>query len=210
MRWGQLGRVGGGLVLLGFGLYGAFLTGRARILPSVTPPSRDEFTELRNQIGDFSKDGRAGTKCGRDEIALCHVPFARLIASPEKFHGKRIIVTGLLASGPNGATLYPSEASARFDLGDGIWLQDTQVRPHGWPPFIPEEFWPRMEKGVWVSLVGTFDATDVTQIQTIGMLRNVEHVEDLPDFLRKDESVIPPPPILKNIPARPATAPRFR
>lgn len=209
MRWGQLGRVAAALALLGFGLYGAFLAGRVQSPPSAVPASRDEFAELRNQIGDFSKDGRAGTRCGPDETELCHVPFVRLIASPEKFHGRRIIVTGLLASGPNGATLYPSEASARFDLGDGIRLQDMQVRTHGWPPFIPEEFWPRMEKGVWVSLVGTFDATDFTQIQTMGMLRDVEYVEDLPDFQHKEGPVIPPPPILKNIPPQPAIAPRF-
>jgi len=140
MRWGQLGRIGGGLVLLGFGLYGAFLTGRAQTPPSPAPVLHDEFADLRKQIGDISKDGRAGTKCGQDKSAVCHVPFSRLIASPEKFHGEQIYVTGLLASGPNGATLYPSEASARFDLGDGIWLQDMQVRGRGWPPFIPQEY----------------------------------------------------------------------
>lgn len=82
------------------------------------------------------------------------------------------------------------------------------VRGRGWPLFIPQEFWPRMEKGVWVSQVGTFDITDFTQTQTIGMLRNVHYVEELPDFQFREDRT-PSPPRLQAVPPQAAKPPQF-
>jgi hypothetical protein len=207
MNWKRMGATVVGLGLLGLGLYGAFHAGLAWA-PAGTPQvARDEFHDLKKRLGGVSKDGRAGTKCGWDESAVCHVPFGRLIALPEKFHGKQILVTGLMAYGPNGVTLYPSEDSARFDLGDGIWLEDIRGGPHGPPPFVPEALWPRLRKGVWVSLVGTFDISDFPQVQTIGILRNVHYVEDLRDAWRAPAS--PLLPSLQRISPESAKPPQF-
>src|SRR3954470_408731 len=107
MKLGAFGQVAAGLVLLGFGLYGAFLAGRAQGPASVTPMAQDELHDLRNRVG-MSLDGRFGTPCGRELRELCQIPFVRLIASPQTYQGQRIRVAGLLAMGSAGLALYPT------------------------------------------------------------------------------------------------------
>jgi hypothetical protein len=192
-------------MLLGCGLYGAFLVGRAQRAPEIASAIPDQFADLRKQLGDFSSDGRVGTRCGATKDAVCQIPIGRLIATPEAFHGKTILTTGLLAYGPLGVMLYPSEASVRFELGDGIWLVEVPNLPQQPAPVVPEALWSRLEKGVWVSLVGTFDLGYVGQRPNIGALRNVHYVEELRDYLYRDPS---PTPKLKSISPVPESSPQ--
>jgi hypothetical protein len=196
------------LALLGFGLYGAFLTGRAQRLPAAAPLLDGRTLDLRNQTG-MSADGRFGTKCGRGPNDLCRVPFVRLIASPGDYQGQRIIVAGFLAIGTAGVALYPTRDSAKFDAGDAIWLEDDRGIIDSWPRFIPEAMWPQLEEGLWVTAIGTFDAVHLKKFRTAAVLRDVERVEDIPEYRFRALPIVPPSPKLKSISPVPESPPQF-
>jgi len=104
-------------------------------------------------------DGRFGTSCyvisGISKEELCEVPFARLLATPERYDGKIVRVTGYLInikSSPYGSLMLFANKSS-FDSGaeiEGIILRDGK---------IPKKMEKKINSGVWpVYVIGRFNA----------------------------------------------------
>jgi hypothetical protein len=106
---------------------------------------------------DRTPDGRFETHCryaspgtgGPEE--LCEVSFYKLIATPEKFDGRRVALRAFLIDLNGEPTLFPSRES--YDSGadvEGITLIGAT---------LPPEVEASIKTGVWpVIVIGTFDA----------------------------------------------------
>jgi hypothetical protein len=70
-------------------------------------------------------DGRFNTPCDwRGGRELCIVSFYRLIANPERYHGKLIAVTGYLRMAAGNVVLFPNELSFTGEAnGEGCRVQ---------------------------------------------------------------------------------------
>src|SRR5579871_1505506 len=136
MAWSRIAKTASVFVLLGLGLYGAFLAGQlysnagpwvqmhsnagpwARTVGENPLVEMDEIPEHASQemLKHFfptgeSPDGRFGTKCFKDYhgVEYCSVPLSRLAAFPERYQGRHIITTGFLrALGSTLLILFPS------------------------------------------------------------------------------------------------------
>src|SRR5580698_3385947 len=95
-----------------------------------------------------SEDGRFGSRCAASTLfgrTVCGVPFARLIATPERYHQSVIAVTGfLIATGQGRQSLYPTEDSyrnmgeyERVEIGTGV----------------PDAIRAKLPQGVWVGVI---------------------------------------------------------
>ena len=120
-----------------------------------------------------SEDGRFDSKCAASTLyhkTVCGVPFARLIAFPERYHQSVIAVTGfLMATGPNRQSLYPTEDSyrnmgeyERVEIGTGI----------------PDAIRAKLASGVWVRLIGEFDGTYAGQPWGLGAIYQVMDIAE--------------------------------
>lgn len=76
------------------------------------------------------------------------VPFPRLIAEPERFDGKYILIVGFYADFHGIPTLFPGTESFKH----GLPLESIYVGK------IPPELRASLKEGVWVVVVGKFDA----------------------------------------------------
>jgi hypothetical protein len=126
---------------------------------------------------DMSPDGRFGTKCFRAAIESegeqCRVSFYRLLASPEDYHGRSVIVTGYLAQVFDRLVLYPNHDSFAGGIEiEGVEIEDGSV--------VPEAIRAQAKDGrANVAVVGVFDGR-YAGIGTprLGMLRTVRRVFD--------------------------------
>ena len=120
-----------------------------------------------------SDDGRFGSRCAASTLfgrTVCGVPFARLIAYPERYQQSVIAVTGfLVATGQGRQSLYPSEDSyrnmgeyERVEIGTGV----------------PDAIRPKLAQGVWVRVIGEFDATYAGQPWGLGAIGQVMDIAE--------------------------------
>jgi len=120
-----------------------------------------------------SEDGRFGSKCAASTLfgrTVCGVPFARLVAYPERYQQSVIAVTGfLVATGQGRQSLYPSEDSyrnmgeyERVEIGTGV----------------PDAIRAKMASGVWVRVIGEFDGTYAGQPWGLGAISQVMDIAE--------------------------------
>ena len=101
---------------------------------------------------------------------VCGVPFARLIAYPERYQQSVIAVTGfLVATGQGRQSLYPGEDSyrnmgeyERLEIGTGV----------------PDAIRAKLGQGVWVRLIGEFDGTYAGQPWGLGAISQVMDIAE--------------------------------
>lgn len=113
-----------------------------------------------------SWDGRNNTSCATyvsPNAAVCVVPFARLIAEPERFEGRFVLLRGYVADQAGSPILFPSRESGEEDIAiEGIVLTD-----------VPKDM---TRSGRWVTVTGRFDAGSGDRPH-LGMLHDVQAVE---------------------------------
>jgi hypothetical protein len=117
-------------------------------------------------------DGRFGTACYDDPSwarELCQIPFARLLATPERFNGRLIAVTGYLRSVNGVLMLFPNrESFDAFAVVERVVIQGD----------IAADIQRDAQGGLWpVVCVGVFDARYTgTQLPALGALHDVQSV----------------------------------
>lgn len=122
---------------------------------------------------DLTPDGRFDTRCLSSDRAgeeLCRVSFYKLIAVPEKYHGRLIAVVGYLRTSFGRPVLFVNRDSFESNADyEGVAITDGD---------IPKEIKEKMDVGVWpVLVVGVFDARYAgIQNQRLGALRKVRNV----------------------------------
>ena len=120
-----------------------------------------------------SEDGRFNSRCAASTLfgrTVCGVPFARLIAYPERYQQSVIAVTGfLVATGQGRQSLYPGEDSyrnmgeyERLEIGTGV----------------PDAIRAKLGQGVWVRLIGEFDGTYAGQPWGLGAISQVMDIAE--------------------------------
>ncbi|HEY8942153.1 MAG TPA: hypothetical protein VIM59_18295 [Cellvibrio sp.] len=99
-------------------------------------------------------DGRFGTSCYSISSfggEVCEAPFARLLATPERYDEKVIRVTGFMINVYGSPVLYVNKSS--FESGadiEGIILESGK---------IPKKMQKKINSGIWpVYVVGRFNA----------------------------------------------------
>jgi hypothetical protein len=119
-------------------------------------------------LPDATLDGRFGTACRRGETGpVCFVSFVKLIARPENYDGKYIVVRGLLMSELGNNKLYASSQSYLEHLPDeSIQLYGT----------VPEHVREEARKGVWVDVYGVFDAMHSDENIALGALHDIRRI----------------------------------
>lgn len=122
-------------------------------------------------------DGRFGTRCYNSGIEnqgeVCKVSFARLISSPEVYHGRRITVVGFLFDAGEGPELYPSSESLR----SGLTIESIELA--NVPPqsgYRSEDYRKGRRR---TAVTGVFDAHFVgLSLRRLGMLHDVSRIYD--------------------------------
>ena len=148
-----------------------------------------------------SEDGRFGSKCAASTLfgrTVCGVPFARLVAYPERYQQSVIAVTGfLVATGQGRQSLYPSEDSyrnmgeyERVEIGTGV----------------PDAIRAKMAQGVWVRVIGEFDGTYAGQPWGLGAISQVMDIAEARPDVSPVMAAAPPPRIVART-APPPSAP---
>ncbi len=101
-------------------------------------------------VATETADGRFGTLCMpyRHDNVLCMTSMYRLIASPEKYHGKYVQVVGYLNTARGGPALCASEAS----FENIVPLECLTVRGT-----LPSRVADAAKGGTWVMVVARFD-----------------------------------------------------
>lgn len=140
----------------------------------VSVSSAREFTEKASDSTKPTVDGRFDTRCASSRTdasrELCYVSFYRLVASPERYHGKWVAVSGYLTQVSGRAVLFPNESSRKANaLSEGIVLLDAK---------IPRQIESRLDGLVAVSVSGIFDARYEGWIAypVLGALKDVVNV----------------------------------
>jgi len=126
---------------------------------------------------ETSPDGRFDTSCyraAREEFGeQCEVSFYRLLAVPEKYHGRRVLVTGYLVQVFDRLVLYPTpERHATGIEIEGIEIEDSSA--------VPGDLRQAAKLGrANIAVNGVFDARYVgLGTRRLGMLRGVVRVFD--------------------------------
>ena len=121
-------------------------------------------------------DGRFGSECYRkmggveNPAQYCHIPMARLIADPERFHDNRIIVVGFLIESDGIIALFPSQDSWYQGVtNESIALDLTEEHRE------LRQLRHRLKEGYGgVEVVGRFDAkASEADGMRLGTMRNV-------------------------------------
>jgi hypothetical protein len=177
MEFGQTAKTVAAAVFLAVAMFAVFIAGqmnpflRERIPQIVAIP-------LNTYFPNGSEDGRFDSKCAASTLfgrVVCGVPFARLIATPERFHQRVIAVTGfLVTTGQGRQSLYPSEDSyrnmgeyERVEIGTGV----------------PDAIRAKLGQGMWVRVIGEFDGTYAGQPWGLGAINQVMDIaEARPDL----------------------------
>lgn len=126
---------------------------------------------------DTTPDGRFGTRCYPSGIEsrgeVCQVSFARLIAGPEAYHGRRIALVGYLIDRGGQRALYPSSESLRSGLTiEGVELANV-------PPAEEYKREDYMKGRGRTGVTGVFDAYFVgLALERLGLLHDVSRIYD--------------------------------
>ena len=153
-------------------MFAVFVAGQMNpLLRGRGPPVQTATTSSYFPRG--SEDGRFGSKCAASTLfgrSVCGVPFARLIAYPERYQQSVIAVTGfLVATGQGRQSLYPSEDSyrnmgeyERVEIGTGV----------------PDAIRAKLGQGLWVRVIGEFDGTYAGQPWGLGAINQVMDIAE--------------------------------
>ena len=153
-------------------MFAVFVAGQMNpLLHGRGPPAAPATTSTYFPRG--SEDGRFGSRCAASTLfgrTVCGVPFARLIAYPERYHQSVIAVTGfLVATGQGRQSLYPTEDSyrnmgeyERLEIGTGV----------------PDAIRAKLAQGVWVRVIGEFDGTYAGQPWGLGAISQVMDIAE--------------------------------
>ena len=172
MGFGQTAKNLVAAVFLAVVMFAVFVAGQMNpLLHGRGPPTQVVATNVYFPKG--SEDGRFGSKCAASTLfgrTVCGVPFARLIAYPERYQQSVIAVTGfLVATGQGRQSLYPSEDSyrnmgeyERVEIGTGV----------------PDAIRGKMAQGVWVRVIGEFDGTYAGQPWGLGAISQVMDIAE--------------------------------
>ena len=121
-------------------------------------------------VPSWTADGRFGSNCGMPQggtdKAYCLVPFARLIALPERYHKKRIVVFGFLIKDHDIPCLYASR-----DRWLALAPDECVYLP---PSAISGELAAALARGVQVSVAGEFDAHFEGPLAFLGRFAHVD------------------------------------
>ena len=176
MEFGQTAKTVAAAVFLAVAMFAVFIAGQMNPFLRGRGPQVAAIP-ANNYFPKGSEDGRFGSKCAASTLfgrTVCGVPFARLIATPERFHQRVIAVTGfLVATGQGRQSLYPSEDSyrnmgeyERVEIGTGV----------------PDAIRGKLGQGVWVRVIGEFDGTYAGQPWGLGAINQVMDIaESRPD-----------------------------
>ena len=177
MEFGQTAKTVLAAVFLAVVMFAVFVAGQ------MNPLLRGRGTAVQTATTSSyfprgSEDGRFGSRCAASTLfgrTVCGVPFARLIAYPERYQQSVIAVTGfLVATGQGRQSLYPSEDSyrnmgeyERLEIGTGL----------------PDAIRAKLAQGVWVRVIGEFDGTYAGQPWGLGAISQVMDIaEARPDL----------------------------
>lgn len=58
------------------------------------------------------------------EGTVCDTTIDRVLAAPQKYHGRRLAVTGLYVSGFEASALYPQDVKGERTHSQAIWIND--------------------------------------------------------------------------------------
>jgi hypothetical protein len=172
MEFGQTAKTVLAAVFLAVVMFAVFVAGQRNPLLR----GRNTLVASTTSSGYFpkgSEDGRFSSKCAASTLfgrTVCGVPFARLIATPERYHQSVIAVTGfLIATGQGRQSLYPTEDSyrnmgeyERVEIGTGV----------------PDAIRAKLAQGVWVRVIGEFDGTYAGQPWGLGAISQVMDIAE--------------------------------
>jgi hypothetical protein len=130
---------------------------------------------VSNAHASVSDDGRFGTPCARGngatEEPVCFVPFARLVALPERYDGKFVSAVGFLVRHQGLPVLFPSSESYHAQtIYDSVYVGGDM------PPGLRS----KLKKGVWVSIVGKFDGRYSGQGAYLGAIWRPASIREWP------------------------------
>ena len=172
MEFGQTAKTVLAAVFLAVVMFAVFVAGQMNpMLRGRGPPAQPAAASSYFPRG--SEDGRFGSRCAASTLfgrTVCGVPFARLIATPERYQQSVIAVTGfLMATGQGRQSLYPSEDSyrnmgeyERVEIGTGV----------------PDAIRAKLAQGVWVRVIGEFDGTYAGQPWGLGAISQVMDIAE--------------------------------
>jgi hypothetical protein len=147
------------------------LLSAAVVLTASAEVTAQRFTV--ESVENRSPDGRFGTRCypwsGDTSRDLCEVSFYRLIATPERYDGQLIALTGFLISVFDDPTLFASRDAYTANVQvDGVFVDGE----------IPRDMRSRLKNGVYpILVVGVFDAKySGRSLPALGALRKIERI----------------------------------
>jgi hypothetical protein len=131
-------------------------------------------------------DGRFNSNCLRQsaftEEPVCIVPFSRLIAEPERFDGKYILILGFYVDHFGTPALFSSTESFKHSLPlESIYVGKT-----------PSELAASLKKGIWVRVVGKFDAKFSGPMMNLGAIWEPLDISPLEDGNKLKSPPLPP------------------
>ena len=138
------------------------------LIPQAAPLRDSGEANLR------TPDGRFDTQCflwGNDSRPeFCEVSFYRLLAAPEKYHGRLVGVVGFLVSVFGRPVLFATRESYEANADyEGLVLVNAK---------LPESIASKIRFGVSrVVVIGVFDAKDIgDRLPRLGSLTDIESV----------------------------------
>lgn len=140
-----------------------------------------------------------------DEL-VCYAEYSELLASPEKFYGREIYTYGFL-SRERGELLLRPFNNAGAEGYDKIYVEPRIVSDSR-KRVISSRVAQKLERGVWVDIVGTFAKVDSRRAPALGVLKDMHYIADpanedsLSDYM--------PAVHLKKVSPVPSTPPQFQ
>jgi hypothetical protein len=195
--WDQFAKTFLASIFLAFVMFAVFVAGQMHPWPNRGQAVATASSPLRG-----SPDARAPASCAPgylDGRPVCGVPFARLIANPERYQGATIAVTGfLVTTGAGSQSLFPDEDSYRNSgqyerieigaIGDGLR--------------------PKLQAGVWVRIIGAFDMASVEEPWSLGAIARPSYIAEARPAPSVASAAAPAPPrIALGTPPPPPPAP---
>lgn len=130
--------------------------------------------ETSKSLPSATNDGRFGTRCYwtfKSPGDLCETSFYAILASPEKFDERPILLVGYLALVDGQPVLFANKLSYESGSeGEGIALLDAKLTPN---------LQKRASHGAWpVTVVGVFDAKFPGYVRPrLGAMREIRTVD---------------------------------
>jgi len=129
-------------------------------------------------LGAFSSTNAQTPKSDVQGDSLYRVSIIKLIANPEKYHGKKVAVTGLLHYRFEDSSLYISSESEKWNISENaLWVNyadKVEVNPLKNTPTTLKDL-----DAKFVSVVGFFDMNNHGHMGSYaGGLKNVSRISE--------------------------------